>query len=419
MLLEQSRYELAEAEIRQTLGEDPNDAFAHAALAVCLGELNKFDQATEEAQQAVHLAPDFAYAHYALARIWHERGYDKEALNAALEALRLDSSIPAYFALLANIHLAEARWKEALEAAERGLQVDAEHVVCANLRSMALVKLGRKAEAGATIDATLRRNPENALSHANQGWTFLEKHDPNKALEHFREALRLDPNSEWARRGMVEALKARHFIYALMLRYFLFMGKLSVRGRWGFVLGLYVVNRLLSSLAQSTPSLIPWVLPLQILYLAFVLMTWLASPLFNLLLRLNRFGRQALSREQLVASNWIGALLLLSLLCLLGCVIFGFRWSWIVAALVFAALLLPVSGVFRCPVGTSRVVMACYAGAVGAAGILGLLLPLLPGKPSEIAARNDLAAPLIFGCVLLCLLSTLMSNVLNSRRQRR
>src|SRR5262249_35174190 len=159
------------------------------------------------------------------------------------------------------------------------------------LRAIAMVKLGRRAEAGATIDAALARNPDNALTHANQGWTLLEKGKPKQALEHFREALRLDPENEWARQGIVEALQARNVIYAVMLKYFLWMSRFSNRAQWGIILGAYFGNRLLSALAHSNPDLAPWILPLRILYVCFALMTWMASPFFNLLLRINRFGR--------------------------------------------------------------------------------------------------------------------------------
>ena len=419
LLYEQSRHELAEAEFRRALAEDPNDAYTHALLGLCLAEREEFKEATDEAQQAVHLLPDFGFAHYALARIWHDRGYDAEALASVTEALRLDPAAPGYFALLASIHMREARWQQALEAAENGLRLDAEHVACSNLRAVALVKLGRKSEAGATIDATLRRNPENALSHANQGWTYLERRQPEKALEHFREALRLDPNNEWARRGIVEALKARHFIYALMLRYFLFMAKFSRRAQWGIILGAYFGNHILGVLAQTNPALAPWILPLRILYLAFALMTWLASPLFNLLLRLNRFGRLALSRDQTVASNWIGLLLLLVILSLLGCVRYGFDSLCVMALAIFGFLLLPVAGTFRCPVGPARKFMGWYASVAAGAGIAGLLLTLASGPGAQISFLRISGALLMFLCIIGSAAASWIINIFLLRRQRR
>src|SRR5436190_437945 len=266
LLFEQSRYEMAEAELRQSLSTDPHDAYSHALLGLCLAEREEFGSATEEAQQAIHLAPDFPFAHFALANILLHRDRHDEALPVINEALRLDPSDADSYSLLAAIHFEEKRWTEALEASERGLQQDSEHIGCTNLRAMALVKLGRRSEAGQTIDAALAKNPQNALTHANQGWTLLERGDPKKALEHFREALRLDPEHEWARRGIVEALKARHFIYAFMLRYFFWMSRLSGRVQWMVILGGYFGNQVLRAMSRSNPALQPWVLPVQIAY---------------------------------------------------------------------------------------------------------------------------------------------------------
>ena len=60
----------------------------------------------------------------------------------------------------------------------------------------------------------------------------LHQAQPKAALEHFREALRLDPNLQYAQAGIVEALKARNPIYRWMLGYFLWMGRLSDRAKW-------------------------------------------------------------------------------------------------------------------------------------------------------------------------------------------
>src|SRR6185312_1511248 len=343
---------------------DPHDPYAHALLGLCLSQREQFKEATEEAQQAVHLAPDFPFAHYALANVLHDRNRDDEALPVINEALRLDSSEPPYFALLSAIHLNERHWQAALEAAEQGLRLDSEHTGCTNLRAIAMVKLGRKAEAGQTIDAALARNPDNSLTHANQGWTLLEKGEPKKALEHFREALRLDPTNEWARRGIIEALKARNIVYAVMLRYFLFMGKLSKQAQWGIILGAYFGIRALGALAKAEPAWEPYILPIELVYFAFVIMSWIADPLFNLLLRLNRFGRLALPREKIVASNWLGLCLLIAFISLGGWLAFGHKSAWLAGAVLFGALLLPTSGTFKCAEGWPRNVMAIYTGAL-------------------------------------------------------
>lgn len=421
LLYQQSRHELAEGELRQALAADPHDPFAHALLALCLNEREKFDAATTEARQAIHLGPDFPFAHYAHARVLYDRNRHPEALAAIQEAIRLDSTDADYFSLLGSIHFDEQRWREALNAAEQGLQFDPEHVGCTNLRAMALVKLGRKAEAGATIDAALAKNPDNALTHANQGWTLLEKGEPKKALEHFREALRLDPENEWARHGIVEALKARNLIYAVMLKYFLWMSKLSGRAQWGIILGGYFGNQLLGGLARSTPGLAPWVLPLRILYLAFAVLTWTAYPIFNLLLRLNRFGRLALTSEQTVESNWVGASLFLALVSLGGCFALGFESPWVMSLAVFGLLLLPLSGLFRCAVGWPRWTMIAVVAALTFLGLgaIGLIWQAHLGGNAYVKSRANSAFGLLglFGMGVLA--STFLGNFLVTQRPRR
>jgi tetratricopeptide (TPR) repeat protein len=418
LLFDQSRYEQAENELRQALASDPHEPYAHALIGLCLSHREQFKEATEEARQAVHLAPDFAFAHYALANVLHDRNRDDEALPVINEALRLDSATPAYFALLSAIHLNERHWQSALEAAEQGLRLDSEHTGCTNLRAIAMVKLGRKAEAGRTIDAALSRNPDNSLTHANQGWTLLEKGEPKKALEHFREALRLEPGNKWAQQGIVEALKARNIIYAMMLRYFLFMGKLSKRGQWGIILGAYFGIRALGALAKAKPGWEPWILPIELVYLAFVIMSWIAEPLFNLLLRLNRFGRLALPREKIVASNWLGACLLIALISLGGWLAFGYKSAWLAGAVLFAALLLPTAGTFKCPGGWPRIVMAVYTGALACGALLAIGIFSLSDTGNYRGAED--AGVRVGGFVFLgAVFSSWLFNIIMSQRRRR
>ena len=50
LLYQQSRHEQAETELRQALAAEPDHAYAHALLALCLAEREKFQEATSEAE---------------------------------------------------------------------------------------------------------------------------------------------------------------------------------------------------------------------------------------------------------------------------------------------------------------------------------------------------------------------------------
>ena len=368
ILQQQGRFAEAEREWRQALGLNPHDARAHAMLAFCLAERKAYAEASHEADAAVGLAPDEPFVHYVRGKVLYDRNRYEEAAAAVGQAIQLDAFDPDYFWLLAAIRFEQRLWPAALAAAEEGLKADPEHAGCTNLRAMALVKLGRRDEAGAAIDAALARDPDNAVTHANQGWTLLHRREPRKALEHFREALRLDPDLEWARAGMVEALKAHNFVYRWVLAYFLWMARLSSGAQWGIIIGGYIGYRALTSVARENPSVAPYLWPLIGLYIAFVLMTWLADPLFNLMLRVSRFGRLVLSRRQTMAANVIGLLILGALLA---------AGAWLalddarlgILALVLGALTVPTSAAFNSPDGPPRLIMGLVTAALAALGL--------------------------------------------------
>lgn len=301
----------------QALAGRPDDPEALALLALSRSDQRKGPEALSAAEAAIGLAPDHAYFHYIHAVTLHRLDRDDDARRAIGEALRLDPADADYFSLLASIELGRRNWPAALEAAEQALALNPEHLNAVNFRAMALVRLGRKEEATATVEFALNRAPESGFSHANQGWNCLHRNDPKKAQEHFREALRLEPDLEYARQGMLEALKARNPVYRGMLAYFLWMGRLSAKFQWAFIIGLYFGGKFLRGLSDSQPQLSWLFTPLLILFYAFVYLSWTAVPMFNLMLRFNRFGRHVLSRDQRTGSNWFGATFFGALGCLI------------------------------------------------------------------------------------------------------
>lgn len=380
LLIQHRRFGEAEQALRQELVEAPQNAQAHALLALALMGQDRDREALDEAHQSIGLAPSYSFAHYIRALVLHHLDRENEALAAIEEAIRLDPEDADYFSVLARIYMAKEDWTRALEAARTGRQLDSENVNCANLEAMALVNLGRKDEADQAMAATLEKDPENAMSHANQGWTSLHRGDHQQALIHFREALRLNPQMEWARRGIVESMKARNPIYKVMLGYFLWMERLSGRTRWAVIIGIYVLFRFFRNTAASNPALRPFLLPVIVLYMGFALMTWIARPLFNLLLRLDPFGRMALSEEEIVASNWLGACIVGALALLAAGLGFGSE-TLLLGSVGLLGMTLPVAGMFQGHTQKSRRILVAYTAGLFLAGalFLGMMLLNVPG----------------------------------------
>ncbi|MEZ0218539.1 MAG: tetratricopeptide repeat protein [Rariglobus sp.] len=313
VLLAQSRPADAERELLPALASAPDSAEVHALLAICRIRLERAAEALPCATTAIGLAPGWAFTHYVHALVLRDLKKFKAVLDAVAEAIRIDSHDADHFTLQASIHLQCDDWTAALASADEALRLNPEDNTAANLRAMALVRLGRKDEAVHTVSQNLSRNPNDAFSHANQGWNALHRNDPLRAQEHFREALRLDASLDYARQGLLEALKARNPVYRAMLAYFLWSGRASQKIQWAFILGVIFGNRIIGSLSDANPQLAWFFIPLQVLFYAFIYLSWTAGPMFNFALLFDRFGRHVLTKHERNAALIFGASFLIAL----------------------------------------------------------------------------------------------------------
>jgi hypothetical protein len=147
-----------------------------------------------------------------------------------------------------------------------------------------------------------------------------------------------------------------------------------------------------------------------VLYIVFAVMTWISGPLFNLLLRLDRYGRHALSRDQMVASNWVGGFLAPALI-LAGVWLATDDMLALFGALFFGLLLLPLSAVFVCEPGWPRRAMTLYTLALAGAG--------LSTVPLAVAGRADLAGLALQVFLWGSVLSGFVANLLVMQTPRR
>lgn len=361
LLRSQGRTEQAVDEFRLHLLENPDDPIGHINLSLALTDLKKSDEARHHAQQAIGVAPDLGISHYALAYCDLRSGRLADALRGLDEAIRLDPHDADFFSMRASIHFQKKRWAEALADADAGLEIDPEHVGCLNLRAQALVMTKDRAAAAATLGQALEHHPENASLHANTGWAALERGQPEEAMQHFREALRLEPNLEWARRGIVEAMKARSVIYRVFLRWLFTMMRLPPRAQIGIVFGGLIAINFVAQLCDSRPALAPFLWPVLLAYLAFAVLTWTAEPMFNLLLSLNRFGRLALSQGERREAYAFGLCAVVSLALLAWIVLSGDRALLQVGAAPAILSLIAVVAVLKTPPLRPRLIILAAA----------------------------------------------------------
>jgi tetratricopeptide (TPR) repeat protein len=289
LLINQGRYDLAEKELRQVLSVEPDYASAHGLLAVCLSEKKQYADALKEISEAIALSPSHSGFHYIHSGILRDQNALDAAKKAILEALRLDPEDADCHARLASIQYDQRKYTEALKSAEQGLSVDAEHVWSMNLRLLAFIELGRIAEAEAEVNGTLAVAPDHPFPHTVKGWVLLHQNRNAEAMESFKEALRLKPDQEWARLGLLETLKARNGLYRFILRLDLWRSRLS-KGQRFALLALVILPQI------------------RALFLLLVILIGLTRFFFTFLLWFDPYGRLALSPKEIATNKWILAI---------------------------------------------------------------------------------------------------------------
>lgn len=376
ILLGQRRYEQAEAEFRRSLADEPDNPIAHVLLAESLLGRDEAVEATAEAQKAIGLAPEFDAAHATVSRTFLQRNRFEEALDAIDQAIRLQPADADHRAVRAATLMNVNRREEALSEIDTALQIDPEHAFATMLKPRVLQSLGRLDEAEAATRETMRQRADDADSHLARGWVLLEQGQPKEARTHFRDALRLDPNSDAARAGLVESIKSTNFLYRWFLAYSFRMSRLSPRASMGLMIGLYLLVQVLNGMAVTNPAMAPWVAPIVGLYICFAVVTWIAVPLSNLLLRLHPDGRLALSSDQKRGSE----LLLLCLTAVAASIGLGLATgdgAWFFRAVMFLILALPVSAIMSTPRGWPRHMMFAMCGGLAAIILVGLVSPTI------------------------------------------
>ncbi|RPE08470.1 hypothetical protein EGT74_15605 [Chitinophaga lutea] len=314
LLLRQHKYKEAEAILGRLMTERPDDVEVMAFYVDALIIMDQHEKAMKLVHTAMGLRPDFGHLYYQRARIRMHNQEPYEGIEQDLEqAIALDPLEADYFAMYALVKMDRKQFAKAQELAESALEVDPENIMALNARSMALLKQGRKEESFDTIEGAFRHDPQNAFTHANHGWGLLEKGSAREALHHFSEALRIDPNMELAQSGMLEALKARYFLYRIFMKFNFWLGNLTAKYQWGVLIGLYLAIRGLRSVIASYPSAEPFAFPVLILLLVFAFSTWIITPVSNLFLRLNRYGKHLLDGKARLSSNFVGISVLIAL----------------------------------------------------------------------------------------------------------
>lgn len=396
------RYADAESAFKEALAQEPNDAFALHQLAAC-----QFHQAKREREalvtidSAIAIEPNDADHHVLRSYILSHLDRPKDGLLAARTALGLEPTHTGAFTAEAQVHLLTEQWPLAEASARQALALDADNSAAANQLAQALRLQNKLGENAAHLAGMLARDPENPFTHSNAGWAALQRGERREAETHFREALRLDPDFEPARDGLLTSFRARSPIYRTYLRYCFFMQRLSAKSRWAVILGLF--------LGVQYAKSVPGGFIITAFYMLFVLWVWVAKPFGNFFLLFDSFARYALRPAEKREAVAVGGGLLAGLAILATGAALGAA-PVVLLGLGFIAAAFPLSMTFT---NGSRLGTWLF-GTVAATTLLGALLQLLAGHVPLIDA--DAAMTIFNAGAIGCLASTWLGNLPALRR---
>jgi tetratricopeptide (TPR) repeat protein len=377
ILIQQKKYVEAERLLKDLLSDNPNDVYLLSLLAEVSLQQDKIEQANDLINTAIGMSPESSHLFYIKARICiHQDEYDEAERNIG-QALALDPSDADYYSWWALIKLTRKQYDKALELANKALELDAENLLGLNTRSTALLKLNHAEDSFKTIEGALREDPNNAYTHANYGWSLLEQGNHKRALAHFREALQNDPNLAYAQAGMVEALKANNLFYKLFLKYAFWIGNLTKKYQWGVIIGFYLGFKILKSIATNNETLQPYLIPLIVLLAFIAFSTWVISPISNLFLRLNTYGKYLLDKKEKMSSNFVAASFLIFLLGVMGYFVASDDKFLTIAAFGFT-MMVPYSAMFS--PSKAKYSLVIYAAAMTLIGTGAILNTFITGE---------------------------------------
>lgn len=240
----------AEAAFRRALAAQPDSAQAHAGLAQVMLESSKPTDAITEAKAAIAAGDSRALVYSVLGEAQFRGKLYDDALVSFTEALRrepgnavvlrfraethvakndlpsaardfraslaAEKSTPTAFRLASLLRVAK-QYDEAAKLYQEVVAAEPENAEARAALASLMIESGKSADAVAELESLVKADPRRAALRANLAELYLPK-QPDKALEQYAEAAKLEPQNAQYQVGVASALvKLRRFDEAITL----------------------------------------------------------------------------------------------------------------------------------------------------------------------------------------------------------
>ena len=379
-LINRDKIDMALKMISAALTDYPDSDELYSLLASAYVKIKDFKQAQQAINTGIGLNPENDYLFYLNAHVALEHDNYKLAVEHIDQAIGLNPYSATYFGTKSMIFINQKKYTEAIEAALNGLDLDPEDPMCNNMLSMAQTRAGLSGEAFNRLENMLADDPENELTQANTGYYYLRQGDPHKAKEHFAAALNSDPEYDFARTGMLQAIKSTNWFYRKLLQFSYWMDEINSKYRWGFIIGLVLIVKVIPILS------IP--------YLIFVFWTWFTGPISDMIIYFDKYGRYLMKARTIMLTQVNISILILGILSLTAGVIL--HGSFLLLAFSFLLTTIPVYLMSSVTKLRNQLALGAFGAAYIGAGIWGVCLGYFMNQSVELAVSMLIISAVIF-----------------------
>lgn len=265
--------------LTRLLGEHPDDADAHALLALCLVRRKRLHAARSEAAQAAALDPESPFAHLAQGIVLTASRDFRAAEEHLQTAVALAPEFSYAHVALSRLHELWGKPRPAREHAERACELAPDASGHWSHRAWLAWRQGDRSQAVADAHTALQLDPEDLSAIVLLGQYELANGNVAAAREHAAWALQNDPTDEDAL-ALLCGIKARTSpLLGVWWRFQTHIAAGSNRRALLLLVGIFLLYRVLL-LVLDDAGMPQWGTVVTLAWMGFCVYTWFAPTLF-------------------------------------------------------------------------------------------------------------------------------------------